>query len=44
MARKRFLIVEDDLTLQETLVYNLTHQGYSVENASDGNSAVDDRT
>ena len=40
MAEK-ILIVEDDLTLQETLVYNLTHQGYSVETASDGNSAVE---
>jgi DNA-binding response OmpR family regulator len=40
MAEK-ILIVEDDLTLQETLVYNLTHQGYIVETASDGNSAVE---
>jgi len=40
MAEK-ILIVEDDLTLQETLVYNLTHQGYTVETASDGNSAVE---
>ncbi len=40
MAEK-ILVVEDDLTLQETLVYNLTHQGYTVVTASDGNSAVD---
>ncbi|RJQ43415.1 MAG: DNA-binding response regulator [Anaerolineaceae bacterium] len=40
MAEK-ILIVEDDLTLQETLVYNLSHQGYAVVTASDGNSAVE---
>jgi DNA-binding response OmpR family regulator len=40
MAEK-ILIVEDDLTLQETLVYNLSHQGYTVVTASDGNSAVE---
>lgn len=38
---ERILIVEDDLTLQETLVYNLNRQGYDVETASDGNSAVE---
>ncbi|MGV8026943.1 MAG: response regulator transcription factor [Anaerolineaceae bacterium] len=38
---EKILIVEDDLTLQETLVYNLGHQGYTVVTASDGNSAVD---
>jgi len=38
---ERILIVEDDLTLQETLVYNLSRQGYDVETASDGNSAVE---
>ena len=37
----KILIVEDDLTLQETLVYNLSHQGYEVITAADGNSAVE---
>lgn len=40
MAEK-ILVVEDDLILQETLVYNLTHQGYTVETAADGNAAVE---
>ncbi len=39
MAEK-ILVVEDDLTLQETLVYNLKHQGYTVVTAADGNAAV----
>lgn len=38
---EKILIVEDDLTLQETLVYNLSHQGYTVVTAADGNSAVE---
>lgn len=33
---KRILIVEDDTTLQETLAYNLTNEGYIVITASDG--------
>ena len=40
MAEK-ILIVEDELTLQETLVYNLKHQGYEVETANDGQTAID---
>lgn len=40
MAEK-ILIVEDELTLQETLAYNLKHQGYKVETANDGPSAVE---
>ncbi len=40
MAEK-ILIVEDELTLQETLAYNLKHQGYSVDTASDGKSAIE---
>jgi DNA-binding response OmpR family regulator len=39
MAEK-ILIVEDELTLQETLAYNLKHQGYDVVTASDGPSAI----
>ena len=38
---EKILIVEDELTLQETLAYNLKHQGYSVETASDGSSAIE---
>ena len=34
------LIVEDEPTLLETLEYNLKHQGYLVETASDGQSAL----
>jgi len=37
---ERILIVEDELTLQETLAYNLKHQGYEVVTASDGPSAI----
>jgi DNA-binding response OmpR family regulator len=40
MAEK-ILIVEDKLTLQETLAYNLKHQGYEVETANDGQTAID---
>jgi DNA-binding response OmpR family regulator len=35
------LVVEDEPSLQETLVYNLKKQGYSVEAAGDGRSAVE---
>ena len=37
----KILIVEDDLTLQETLKYNLNHLGYQVITASDGTSAIE---
>ena len=40
MAEK-ILIVEDELTLQETLAYNLKKQGYQVESANDGQSAIE---
>jgi DNA-binding response OmpR family regulator len=36
----RILVVEDEIALQETLVYNLVHQGYEVEAALDGISAI----
>ena len=39
MAEK-ILIVEDELTLQETLAYNLKHQGYTVETAANGLEAI----
>jgi DNA-binding response OmpR family regulator len=38
---EKILIVEDEVTLQETLAYNLKHQGYSVETADDGKSAIE---
>jgi DNA-binding response OmpR family regulator len=40
MAEK-ILVVEDELTLQETLAYNLKRQGYSVETTGDGTSALE---
>jgi len=38
---EKILIVEDEPTLQETLAYNLTRQGYQVETAADGRIAID---
>ncbi len=35
------LVVEDDLSLQETLAYNLNRQGYTVETAGDGLAALE---
>lgn len=40
MAEK-ILIIEDEPALQETLAYNLTRQGYSVEAAQDGQAGID---
>lgn len=40
MAEK-ILVVEDEISLQETLAYNLRRQGYEVETASDGQIALD---
>ncbi len=37
----KILVVEDELTLQETLEYNLTHQGYEVRVAGDGPEAIE---
>ncbi len=37
---EKILVVEDELTLLETLAYNLRHQGYEVDTASDGNTAL----
>ncbi len=39
MAEK-ILVVEDEVTLQETLAYNLKRQGYEVETVSDGKAAL----
>ncbi len=38
---EKILIVEDEQTLQETLAYNLTRQGYEVETVGDGIKALD---
>lgn len=35
------LVVEDDLSLQETLTYNLARQGYTVETVGDGLAALE---
>lgn len=35
------LVVEDEITLQETLAYNLKKQGYEVQTASDGITAIE---
>lgn len=37
---EKILVVEDEPSLQETLSYNLTRQGYIVETASDGKDAL----
>jgi DNA-binding response OmpR family regulator len=37
----KVLLVEDDLTLRETLEYNLVRQGYEVHTAADGHTALD---
>jgi DNA-binding response OmpR family regulator len=37
---EKILIVEDEMTLQETLAYNLKRQGYEVETAADGATAL----
>ena len=38
---EKILVVEDELALQETLTYNLEREGYQVETAGDGQSALD---
>jgi DNA-binding response OmpR family regulator len=37
---EKILVVEDEPALQETLVYNLTRQGYLTEVAGDGQTAI----
>jgi DNA-binding response OmpR family regulator len=37
----KILVVEDEVSLQETLAYNLKHQGYEVETVGDGLAALD---
>jgi DNA-binding response OmpR family regulator len=38
---KTILVVEDELALRETLVYNLNREGYQVEAVGDGGAAVE---
>jgi DNA-binding response OmpR family regulator len=40
MAEK-ILVVDDEISLQETLAYNLKKQGYDVETTGDGSEALD---
>ncbi|RPJ52169.1 MAG: DNA-binding response regulator, partial [Chloroflexi bacterium] len=40
MAEK-ILVIEDEVTLQETLAYNLRRQGYEVETAGDGPTGLE---
>ena len=37
----KILIVEDEQVLQETLAYNLKHEGYEVEVANNGHTAIE---
>jgi DNA-binding response OmpR family regulator len=37
---ERILVVEDEISLQETLAYTLRRQGYEVEAVGDGNAAL----
>jgi DNA-binding response OmpR family regulator len=41
MMSELILVVEDEISLRETLVYNLQNQGYQVESARDGHEAID---
>ena len=41
MSNNKILIVEDDLTLQNVIKYNLEKESYQVITASDGAQAVD---
>lgn len=38
---EKILVVDDEISLQETLSYNLTRQGYDVEIAGDGPAALE---
>ena len=37
---EKILVVEDEPTLLETLIYNLQREGYMVEGVSDGQAAI----
>src|SRR5512142_1509463 len=38
---EKILVVEDELSLRETLAYNLKKEGYAVETAGDGRTALE---
>jgi DNA-binding response OmpR family regulator len=38
---EKILVVEDEISLQETLLYNLEEQGYTVQACGDGRQALD---
>jgi len=38
---EKILVVDDEISLQETLAYNLSKEGYTVEVAGDGNKALE---
>src|SRR5512147_1985219 len=38
---ERILVVEDELSLRETLAYNLKKEGYAVETAGDGRAGLE---
>ena len=38
---EKILVVEDELSLQETLAYNLKRQGYEVETTGNGLQALE---
>ena len=38
---EKILVVEDEPSLQETLVYSLKKEGYEVESVGDGRSALE---
>ena len=44
MMSERILVVEDEISLRETLIYNLHKQGYQVDAVSNGDEAIVDGT
>jgi len=38
---ERILVVEDEISIRETIAYNLTREGFQVEEAADGNAAIE---
>ena len=41
LMSEKILVVEDEIALQETLVYNLKRQGYEVQTCGDGLCALE---
>jgi DNA-binding response OmpR family regulator len=41
MTTEKILVVEDEISLQETLIYTLSNQGYDVHAVGDGKTALD---